>query len=198
MSWGAGVRRGDAHPDDDRLAARYFGDDLPEIDRHVGVCHRCAARQGVMQAELDAERARLGRSTDAYFTPSRLSAQRAEILARLAAPRRARVLAFPAAGEAATLRPASAPGRVRWVTAAVAAVMLAATGAGWLAEEGRRWTRHGASSFLAERLGAAHDAALHEPDDEALAAIDVALARPGASELLALDALTLQPRLDRR
>ena len=85
---------------------------------------------------------------------------------------------------------------LRWAAAVATAAMVAVAGAGWLGEESRRTGGSGTdASWAVDPASLAG-----EPDDAALTAIDVALARPGAAELRALDALTLQavPAVDRR
>jgi hypothetical protein len=198
------VRPGDPHPGDDRLVADYYGAADPVLDRHLGRCLSCAARREALHAALDAEKRRHARRVDAYFTPARLDAQRAEVLARLGAPRRARVLRFPDPTPTASLPTVTLTreGRLRWFAAAAVAAMVGVAGAGWLADESRRHWNAGASQgyTVDTKAQAAAETAAPEPDDAALAAIDMALARPGAYELRALDALTLHsaPARNRR
>jgi hypothetical protein len=185
------VRPGDAHPGDDRLVARYYGTADPGVDRHLRRCVSCAARRDALHATLDADKARHARRVEAYFTPARLESQRAEVLARLAAGRRARVLRFPAPTTAMPAVRAAREGRLRWFAAAAVAAMVGVAGAGWLADESRRhWSAGQGYAVEMQRQAANETAAPAEPDDAALAAIDMALARPGAYELRALDALT--------
>jgi anti-sigma factor RsiW len=187
------VKHGSSHPGEAALVARYYGGGDPTLDAHVARCPRCAARENALRAALDAEKGRLSRITDAYFTPARLDAQRAEVLHRLEAPRRARVLAFPFPDASPAPSPRVSGRRLRWLAAAAAAAMIAVAGAGRFAEES--WRLSPAVSGQRASLqpaGSGQAAVVREPDDAELAAIDVALARPGARELVALDALTLR------
>lgn len=182
--------RRNGHPDDTQIIGRHFGDDDPLVEQHMARCHVCAAREQALEACLGDDRKRIVRAADAYFTPTRLDTQRAAVLARLDAPRRARVLTFPATAEAAGPAARFTPTWHRWAAATAAAVMVTVAGAGWLVEESRRTPFRSTDTTVAQSRTTT--GAWAEPDDAALAAIDVALARPGAAELRALDALTLQ------
>jgi hypothetical protein len=148
--------------------------------------------ENALRAALDAEKSRLSRITDAYFTAARLDAQRAEVLrASRGSPACPRAgLSFPDASPAPSPRVSGR--RLRWLAAAAAAAMIAVAGAGRFAEESWRLSLLAGQRASLQPAGSGQAAVVREPDDAELAAIDVALARPGARELVALDALTLR------
>src|SRR5690349_21110672 len=86
---------------------------------HLAECPRCQARLDDLRVRLDAQRRDAAAIADARFPDSRLDAQRAGILARLAERHAgARVLMFPAAVTTAAplqpLQPLRAPVSVSW------------------------------------------------------------------------------------
>jgi len=187
------VKRAERHLTDQELVSRYF--DVEDADRrvalHLTACRDCASRHARLAAALDADHDRVAREADAAWPTRRLAEQREAILRRLEHPRSARVLAFRPriaavreTGARLTRRPA------RWVVAAAMIVtVLGAYGNWWLAFRGDAGLDADAGRSAVLRPAGAHD--FFDSDHESvLLAIDTALARPGARELRALDALT--------
>jgi hypothetical protein len=174
----------DPHLSDEQLLDRYF-DASDEDERaavHLFRCGACAERLRAITGGLEEDYARERAAADRYFTPARLEAQRAHVLDRLAQPREARVIAFPAAqAPAAPHVPLRRPSRL---AASAAALLLFAGGlTGWrLAHEHQpRMEQTDA------RLGArAHRAA----DERLLSEVEGSLVNSQIAALQPLDAIT--------
>jgi hypothetical protein len=95
----------------------------PGAQAHLAECPHCLARLDDLRAILDLQRATAAEIADAQFSEDTLDAQRAGILARLAARHAgARVLLFPSAAEPVMghLPRPQQPG-MRWIAATLAA-----------------------------------------------------------------------------
>jgi hypothetical protein len=130
---------------------------------------------------------------DAALTPERAAAQRAAILARLAATDDPRVLSFPPRAEAvpaARLSHAPRPA-LGWMLTAAAAGLVVGVGTGqglYLEWPARQAPVQARVSVTPVRTTAA--AADSDPDDAILGEVEVALSSRGVDELQPLDALT--------
>ena len=131
-----------SHPADDRLIALYFGDKEAGADerravrQHLHGCEACTWRYTELSAPLERLRQDAAGEADEVFTPARLDAQRATILARLGeSATSSRVIPFPTA---AARLDRSVVGRplVRWVAAAAAAGILVGVMGGRFFETG--------------------------------------------------------------
>jgi hypothetical protein len=121
--------------------------------RHLTHCERCVARLEALRGVLAGERQGGMDAADAAFPESRLDAQRASILDRLARDRaKARVLAFPTTGSWMSRRDRPA---MRWLAAAAAAGLLIGLGAGQIVFTGQRL--HINSTFGKARTFATRD-----------------------------------------
>jgi hypothetical protein len=113
----------------------------PAAQAHLSDCPRCLARLDDLRAILDGQRQGAADLADARFPESRLDAQRAGILARLAERHvGARVLMFPSAATPAAAAPFPDPqvhaGRVTIAARMVAATVAASFLLGLLSAEG--------------------------------------------------------------
>ena len=118
------------HAADDRLIALYFGDeeagadDRRAVRQHLHGCETCTWRYTELTAPLERLRQDASGEADEVFTPARLDAQRAKVLARISeSAALSRVIPFPAAtarlDRSVVRRPLA-----RWVAAAAAAGIL--------------------------------------------------------------------------
>ena len=126
------------HPGDDQLIGLYFGDgnDRTEeglaVRQHVHGCETCTWRYTELTAPLARLRADAASEADEVFTPARLDAQRAAIMARLEhGARESRVIQFPAARRRLD-RPVTGHSVSRWVAAAAVAGLVLGVTAGQL------------------------------------------------------------------
>jgi anti-sigma factor RsiW len=134
------------HPADDRLIALYFGDEGASADerravrQHLHGCETCTWRYTELTAPLERLRQDAAGEADEVFTPARLDAQRAKILARLdPSADTSRVIPFPSAVARAEQSAIRRP-LVRWVAAAAAAGVLIGITGGQLFQGGVRRT----------------------------------------------------------
>jgi anti-sigma factor RsiW len=130
------------HPADDRLIALYFGDEEAGVDerravrQHLHGCETCTWRYTELTAPLERLRQDAAGEADEVFTPARLDAQRAKVLARLTEEAPAsRIIPFPASGARPDRSVVRRP-LTRWVAAAAAAGILVGVVGGRLLENG--------------------------------------------------------------
>jgi hypothetical protein len=182
----------DRHPADDRLLAAHFDRALADAatEQHVSSCPPCAERRRALVDLLDADRAQVRHQAESWFTATRLGEQRDAILARLAEPRRARVLPFRGAPASDSPFLGAAPYRRRLVAAAAVLAMLGAASAGFVIREERQALVARATEPRFTAPVATVHSAVGPVDEMLLSEIDVALASPRADELRVLDALT--------
>jgi len=195
------------HPGDDQLIGLYFGDgsDRTKEDRavrqHVHGCEACTWRYTELTAPLARLRSDAASEADEVFTPARLGAQRAAIMARLEqGAREPRVIPFPVAHRRLD-RPVTARPAARWIAAAaVAGLVLGVTATRVV------WIDHPAddpvarASAPAARVPAAPDGmaevrltTTHAEDEAFLYEVELAVSRQQIPALSAIDDLT--PRL---
>lgn len=177
----------ESHLTDEQLIERYF--DWANADEqatlHLFRCSACARRLESITARLEEDYADERDATDRYFTEARLDAQREQVLARLAAPREARVLAFPASRQAVAMEraPARKPSRV---AAAAAALLLVAGGlTGWrlVHDQPPQIDRTDARFSVSNVTRRA-------ADERLLSEVDMSLVSSRTDALQALDAIT--------
>lgn len=184
--------RGDQHPGDDRLLARYFGASGSDsiVEQHLFACGACADRQRALVALLDSDRETWQQRSEAWLSPARLDRQLHSILDRIAEPPRGgRVLRFPSLSAAAA--PAASPGRPyrrRVVAAAAVLAMLGAGTAGFVIREGR--TPLPGTAPTPSWTSAPHAVPGAHGEEALLSEIELALGSSRAPELAVLDALT--------
>jgi len=190
---------------------------------HLDRCARCRDRYTALLDTMDELRMNAEAETDAVFTPERLDTQSLAISRRIAAlSHAARVLAFPSPAQTASSSGMRfAP---RWLAAAAAAGLFVGVGVGVFFDARARGFRPTVATVLpltATPLQAPGNARpivqpaaatalkpesatlpvtnVSEPDtsddDSAfMAQLQMAFERPGARELMALDALTPRVR----
>jgi anti-sigma factor RsiW len=193
------------HPADDRLIALYFGDKQASDDerravrQHLHGCETCTWRYTELTAPLERLRQDAASEADEVFTPARLEAQRAKILARLdEAAHGSRVIPFPAStarlDRSVVRRPIA-----RWVAAAAAAGLLVGVMAGRLFDNGTGTVTPAtpvaaaARSPIASRIvvtDSPGQTMTAEGDEAMLSEIDQAVYRQRIAALSALDELT--------
>jgi anti-sigma factor RsiW len=193
------------HPADDRLIAMYFGDDQASADerravrQHLHGCESCTWRYTELTAPLERLRQDAASEADEVFTPARLDAQRAKIMARLGeAAQASRVIPFPAStarlDRSVVHRPVA-----RWVAAAAAAGLLIGVMAGRLVEFGTGGpvarppaVRTARTAVITPRLvsDSPDQTATTERDEVVLSEIDQAVFGQRIAALSALDEMT--------
>jgi hypothetical protein len=188
---------------------------------HLDDCTRCRDRYTALVETMDELRANADAETDAVFTPERLDGQHQAIARRIASMNHAaRVLAFPAQTQASSS--SSMRFAPRWLAAAAAAGLFVGVGVGVFFDARARGFRPTVATVLpvsaspvqapAVRGAQVQGAAAPKPeaasppatnvsdpdtsdDDSAfMAELQAAFERPGARELMALDALTPRTR----
>ena len=211
-----------AHLNDDRLLECYLGERGIEpvnfrAAEHLDECARCRDRYTALVETMDDVRVNAQLETDAVFTPDRLDTQRQSIARRLASvSHAARVLAFPS--QTQTSSSTGMRFAPRWLAAAAAAGLVVGVGVGVFFDaraRGFRPTVATAMPIAAPAPGQTPAAAtqplaapksetpvpttVSDPDasdDDAafMAELQMAFERPGARELMALDATTPRVR----
>jgi len=187
---------------------------------HLDECARCRDRYAALVDTMDELYVNAGVETDAVFTPERLDTQRQLIARRLAAINHAaRVLAFP--GQTQTSSSAGIRFAPRWLAAAAAAGLFVGVGVGVFFDARARGFRPTVATVMpvsapvqapgvpgaqvqpaaAPKPDAApapvtnvSDPDTSDDDSAFMAELQAAFERPGARELMALDALTPRVR----
>ncbi len=192
-----------SHVPIDRLTALAFVVRAPESDqddqalRHLAECERCAAELARLTVDADEWRDAATAEADAHFDDTKLEAQRARILDRLAnLGQAARVLYFPRRTGREVTMPVSGGSR-RWVSVAAAAGLIIGLVAGQLLHfmpwEGAN-RRDATLTVQAPRptggVVPAATTASSMSDEQFLDEIEAALQLQRAHSLRALDALT--------
>jgi hypothetical protein len=201
------------HLDDSALIHRYLADrGLEALEsgdeallRHLVQCASCDTRYAALQAAFDATRDAAVAHADGALSADLMAAQRDRILRRVDAQYGgSRVLAFPAAGHAAS---AIQPPQLvrRWIAVAAAAGLVIGLTAGRLLPFGTSgqpdamWRPAAAGGAVPARTTPVIRSVHTEPpvDENAfLSEVDLATAAPRAAELRAIYAFTLEESRD--
>jgi hypothetical protein len=201
------------HLDDSALIHRYLADrgiEALEVNdeallRHLVQCAACEARYVALQAAFEATRDAAIAQADEALSASRLATQRDRILRRIDAQYAGpRVLAFPAAGQAAATT--RQPHLVRrWIAAAAVAGLVIGLTAGRLLQFGagsqeasmrRPATAAGAGSARTTPVMRSVHAEPPVDENAFLSEVDLATASPRAAELRAIYAFTIEESRD--
>ena len=187
---------------------------------HLDDCARCRERYTALIETMDDVRVNADLDTDTVFTPERLDAQRHAIARRVAALNySARVLAFPNQSPPASVTAMRfAP---RWLAAAAAAGLFVGVGVGVFFDARARGFRPAMATVVPVAAPASNptpgptpaaqaaapktetapatavpvsDPDLSDDDAAFMAELQMAFERPGARELMAMDALTPRVR----
>jgi hypothetical protein len=201
------VKPAERHLGDDQMIAVAVGADSrlrhrDEALAHLHSCIECTGRYDQLTRELAELRGDAHAEADAVFTPARLEAQRAQILARLEyAGHPARVIKFPARGNQSLAIFTGTQVR-RWIAAAAAAGLIIGIAAGRMLDfrpapeqPSVRATVTAPPAAAPRVRDAERPVAKPAPDDdEILSNLDRPLYLQPVSELEALDAMTPRPR----
>ena len=183
------------HLSDDRLVEIGMTETASASEQqHLGICAACETRRAGIAHMLDELSLAAHEDTDAAFSAERLARQQTKILQRVEEETRpARVIAFPAAHEAAFTTMTRTRPATRWIAAAAVAGLVVGVMAGRLGQQGRAL---GAPKSLSVRSTApAPQAGIRNvsvtlSDDELLGQIERAGEGRGGASLRPLDEMT--------
>jgi len=204
------VFAGKRHLKDNALIHRYLADrGLEALEtsdesllRHLARCPACEARYAALRSDFEATREAASVEADDACSPERMEHQRERILRRVdALSGGSRVLPFPAASK--PVRPSRQSWALgRWIAAAAVAGLVIGLTVGRFVYDGGPGAGPDASARSASAVVAPpassiptiRAAAVRVPlnEDQFLSDVELATASPGAAELRAIYAFTLE------